>query len=216
MNTHASPPAPGSSPARNHLLAQWEAADQCVPFPFLLYWVARPPAGRAESTLSRLTHMDFVYGTTTDFIVLLSSREGVFTPAIVERAPRNNSEFKFIPLMGLQQIRLTPDQAELAIEAHLRHQDHAFWEWFLVQSDETVPHAPKREVERLLARYRQLPWHSVKLEHPRSAGITEPSYRFRRAHARYEFQVGARTGQVIRHDIREPIAPPPFVPPPAP
>lgn len=212
---HLPPPHGRPHPHRpsSPLFDLWEAADQCVPFNFLLFWVARPPEKKATATLAELTHVDFVYSVTADFVALLGCRHNAFTPVVLERAPRRSGEFNFMPIMARRDLRLTPDQAEERIETYLLRQDLRFWEQFFLETGLGLDEVLKLEIKLLCARYRQLPWHSVRLEWPRRAGTMEPIYKFRRHHCRCEFWVGAQSGEVEHHHVRDPITPPPVVHP---
>jgi hypothetical protein len=201
-------PRPASS-----ILDIWEAADQCVPFNFLLFWVARPPPKVTTATLADLTYVDFVYSVTADFVAVLGCRHNAFTTIILERAPRRSGEFNFMPIMARRDLRLTPEQAEERIEIYLLRQTLRFWEEFFLETGQGHGKVVKLERELLCTRYRQLPWHSVRLEWPRRAGTMEPIYKFRRYHCRCEFWVGAQSGEVEHHHVRDPITPPPVINP---
>jgi hypothetical protein len=199
----------GHVPRPSHLFDLWAAADQHVPFPFLLFWAARPPPKTVAATLRHLTHVDFVYGTTTDFIVAIGCRNGAFTPAIVERGPRRSGEFRYMPIMGRTDLRLNPEQAEDRIESYLLRQDLRFWEFVFEETGRDLDKVLKLEIELLCRRYREHPWHSVRLERPRGAGLTEPIYKFQKARCRCEIWVGAQSGEVEHHYLPEDYAPPP-------
>lgn len=203
-------PAPHPPAQRSLLFNLWEQADQLVPFPFLYFWLARPHPGRPAAKLHHLCHLDYIYGITGNFIAHLSCKDGAFSRAIIHR---ESFGFRLMPFQGRQEL-ITPEAAERAIERYPLLQQLEFWEIFYEETGLGGDKVVELEIELLFERYRQLPWHSLRLERPLRAGAMEPIYRFRKAGTRCEFIVGARTGRVRHEHVPDP--PPPQPPDPIP
>jgi len=202
---HPSHHEQGRATPQSFLFGQWALADQHVPYPFLFFWLARPPAGQPAAKLHHLSHIDFIYSITGDFIAHLTSKGGVSSRAVIHREAFG---YRFLPIQG-QRGLITPEAAERAIESYPLLRQLEFWEQFYYETGLGAEKVIELELDYLFERYRQLPWHSLRLERPLRAGVLEPIYRFRKADSRCEFVVGATTGTVRHEFVADPAPPAP-------
>lgn len=204
----------GNSPERRpaptpiRLFQVWESADQRVPFPSLISLIARPGRDQPALRLEHLHHVAFVYRVTDSWVADLEFADGAFGTAALRA---QSYSFRLTPIPGRFGL-MPPSDAEQLLELHLERKTPKFWSDFLFElSPSLKPDAKTRSEGGALDRYRKLPWHSLRLEQPFGAGFGEPFYKFRKRDSRYEFWVGARTG-----DVRDELAPDnfPSLPPP--
>lgn len=193
----------GRGAPQSFLFGQWALADQHVPYPFLFFWLARPPGDQPAAKLHHLSHIDFIYSITGDFIAHLASKNGVFSRAVIHGEAFG---YRLLPIQG-QRGLMTPEAAERAIESYPLLRQLEFWEQFYYETGLGLEKVIELEIDHLFERYRQLPWHSLRLERPLRAGVLEPLYRFRKANSRCEFVVGAMTGTVRHEFVPDPSSP---------
>lgn len=206
--------APVDAPdSRSLHFTLWNQANQLVPPAPLFFWLARPGGGQAAATLRHLTHVDFVYNLSSNFVAHLSCRDGVFSSATILRESPSHT---LLALPGIQNLN-PPEAAERALELYLQKQKLEFWHFFFreagINVEEILRHEDRTPLELLHHRYGQLPWQSLRLERPLRAENFEPVYKFRKAHSRCEFVVGAIYGGVRHEHVIEQRPPAVSLPP---
>jgi len=194
MSTDTAYPPP--SPIR--LFQVWESADQRVPFASLYSLVACAGPGEPALKLEHLHHCAFVYRVTDSWVADLAFADGSFGPATLRAQPYG---FKVVGIPGRYGL-MPPGEAGQLLELYLGRKERKFWSDFLFELAPELKIDARVRADFFLDHYRQVPWHSLRLEQPFGAGFGEPFYKFRKRGSRYEFWVGARTG-----NIRDELAP---------